>query len=226
MGPESPACESLFKSLGNELRLNILRTLIESEKNVSEIVVALKKPQSNVSHCLRRLENDGLITSRQDNKFRYYALAAGFLTPVLKMVDAHFRCDSELIERLQQALQEGDDRFRIAAFLHSDLVYEVDAPNSSVKWFGDVNAFLGEGENAAPVSGAAWVPRVHPEDLARVILDTTEATAKGAVLRTWYRMKKTDDTYTKLVVVAKALPEGSPKPTKWIGAVTFEPALP
>jgi len=224
MDTETRTYESLFKSLGGELRLSVLRTLIEGEKNVSEIVVALKRPQSNISHCLRRLESEGLIMSRQENKFRYYALTAGMLTPILKMVDAHFRSDTETIERMRQALQETDDRFRIAAFLHCDLIYESDSTTGRIKWFGDVNAFLGEGEDAGPKDAVSWVPRVHPDDFAQLVRDATDAAAKGGVLRTSYRMKKTDGTYTRLVVMARGLPEGSPLPKRWIGSVRFEEA--
>ncbi len=62
----------VFKALGDEARLRILRAVEIAELSVAEIVTALKMPQSSVSRHLKPLRDSGLLETRRDGTSVYY----------------------------------------------------------------------------------------------------------------------------------------------------------
>lgn len=62
----------VFKALGDEGRLRILRAVEISELSVAEIVEALKMPQSSVSRHLKPLRDSGLLDTRREGTSVYY----------------------------------------------------------------------------------------------------------------------------------------------------------
>lgn len=76
--------EAVFKALGNENRLRILRALRESECCGCELEVVLDAPQSTVATHLRKLKEAGLVKSRKKGKWSYYRIAD---TAVFKLLD-------------------------------------------------------------------------------------------------------------------------------------------
>lgn len=62
----------IFKALGDEARLRILRAVEISELSVAEIVSALKMPQSSVSRHLKPLRDSGLLDTRREGTSVYY----------------------------------------------------------------------------------------------------------------------------------------------------------
>ncbi|MFH1844391.1 MAG: PAS domain-containing protein [bacterium] len=60
------------------------------------------------------------------------------------------------------------DRFRLAAQVASDLIYEWDIRNDTLLWFGDIDGALGFGQGEFPRTIEAWVGRIHPNDIARL----------------------------------------------------------
>jgi DNA-binding transcriptional ArsR family regulator len=64
-----------FKALSDEKRLRILKLLKVKEMCVCELMIALQLSQPNLSHHLRILENNGIISSRREGKWVYYSIA-------------------------------------------------------------------------------------------------------------------------------------------------------
>jgi len=62
----------VFKALGDEGRLRILRAVEIAELSVAEIVDALKMPQSSVSRHLKPLRDSGLLDTRREGTSVYY----------------------------------------------------------------------------------------------------------------------------------------------------------
>lgn len=62
----------VFKALGDEARLRILRAVEIAELSVAEIVQALKMPQSSVSRHLKPLRDSGLLETRREGTSVYY----------------------------------------------------------------------------------------------------------------------------------------------------------
>ena len=74
MGIEEEQARFL-KCIGEPTRLRILKLLGEGEKCVGEIVAAVDKEQSLVSHHLRALKDCNIVVVRQEAQKIYYTLA-------------------------------------------------------------------------------------------------------------------------------------------------------
>ncbi len=62
----------VFKALGDEARLRILRAVEIAELSVAELVGVLKIPQSSVSRHLKPLRDSGLLETRREGTSVYY----------------------------------------------------------------------------------------------------------------------------------------------------------
>lgn len=76
---------ALLKELSHANRLLIACSLIEGEKNVSELEAEIGAPQPHLSRDLARLRDAGLVTARRESKNVYYSLADDRLQ---KLIDA------------------------------------------------------------------------------------------------------------------------------------------
>ena len=75
--PETDKLEktaNILKSMADPTRLKILYILKNGELCVCEILDALDKSQSTVSHHLNILKKERIITSRKEGKWIYYKL--------------------------------------------------------------------------------------------------------------------------------------------------------
>jgi DNA-binding transcriptional ArsR family regulator len=72
-------CADKLAALAAPERLRIVRFLRDGEKNVTEIADMLKTPPVNVAHHMTVLRHAGIVFSRKQGRFVYYALTPGFL---------------------------------------------------------------------------------------------------------------------------------------------------
>jgi DNA-binding transcriptional ArsR family regulator len=75
----------VFKAVSDVTRFKILKLLTGGELCVCEIMLALKKPQSSISHNLSILEDAGLIKERKDGKWCHYRLSDGAVVEMLNL---------------------------------------------------------------------------------------------------------------------------------------------
>lgn len=80
-----------FGTLGNQVRLDIMETLMRKESNVSKIVDKLSYDQTTVSHSLSRLEECGFVSVKKKGKERIYALNKTTIEPLFKLMNTHMR---------------------------------------------------------------------------------------------------------------------------------------
>lgn len=73
----------MFKALSDTTRLKIMYILKNGELCVCEIMVALEKPQSTISHHLNVLKNAGLIKWRKEGIWMYYKLTYPFIIDII-----------------------------------------------------------------------------------------------------------------------------------------------
>ncbi len=78
----------LFKALGDETRLNIVKFLMSGERCVCEITPHAKRKQSTVSLQLAKLESLGVVSSRREGKKIYYKLANDKVAKLVNMAQA------------------------------------------------------------------------------------------------------------------------------------------
>ena len=82
---------ALFRLLGDEARLRLLRVLAQDRFNVTELTGVLGLAQSGVSRHLGMLKDAGLVSEERDGAFTYYRLSPdvrsnghGLLWPLLE----------------------------------------------------------------------------------------------------------------------------------------------
>jgi len=61
-----------FTNLANPLKIKIILSLRDKEKNVSELVKELKVEQSKISHALSSLKDCNIVKAKQKGKQRIY----------------------------------------------------------------------------------------------------------------------------------------------------------
>ena len=67
---------ALYRLLGDEARLRLLRVLSRERLNVTELTGVLGLAQSGVSRHLGLLKEAGLVVEERDGGFSYYRAAA------------------------------------------------------------------------------------------------------------------------------------------------------
>jgi len=78
-----PVYREFFKTLGNKQRIAIILSLLDGDKNVSQLVNGLKAEQSSVSHNLKRLLACSFITVKPNGKERIYSANQETIAPLI-----------------------------------------------------------------------------------------------------------------------------------------------
>lgn len=73
----------VFRAVADVTRLRILKLLAGGELCICEIMLALKKPQSSISHNLSILEDAGLIKERKQGKWCHYRISDGAVMDIV-----------------------------------------------------------------------------------------------------------------------------------------------
>jgi len=78
-----------FSNLSNPLRIKIIESLKEKDKNVSELSKVLKVEQSKISHALSSLKKCKIVECSPKGKERIYTLNKKTILPILELIDKH-----------------------------------------------------------------------------------------------------------------------------------------
>lgn len=89
----------LFRGLSDPSRLSILKSVMDGERNVSQIVELTGLSQPNVSAHLACLRDCGLVISRQEGRSVIYSVADEHLMHLLLSAQ-------ELLERIAPQIQD------------------------------------------------------------------------------------------------------------------------
>ncbi|WP_438824352.1 ArsR/SmtB family transcription factor [Bacillus sp. JJ1533] len=77
----------LIHGFSNKTRIQILESIKDQEKTVSQIVEEINGNQSNISQHLACLKGCGIIVGRNEGKFIYYSLRNQHIRDLLLMFD-------------------------------------------------------------------------------------------------------------------------------------------
>ncbi len=80
----------VFKALGDEKRLSILRVIGDQEMCVCEVMVALNMTQPTASHHLGILERVGLVRERREGRWVFYSITSPKVTFLLETAGEAF----------------------------------------------------------------------------------------------------------------------------------------
>jgi SAM-dependent methyltransferase/DNA-binding HxlR family transcriptional regulator len=181
---------ALFRLLGDEARLRILRLLAAERLNVTELTGILGIAQSGVSRHLGLLRDSGLIEERREAGYTYYQLTSADPdgnAPLWTLLRAEFDATaSEPVARgdaarLQEVLRLRKERFAT----HGDERQFVPG-RSWAAWARGLGqllpawdvADLGCGEGYLTLEAARWARRVVAIDRSRDVLSRARALAK------------------------------------------------
>jgi ArsR family transcriptional regulator, arsenate/arsenite/antimonite-responsive transcriptional repressor len=70
---------SIFHALSDEIRIDVIRLLVDGERCVCELMDDLDMAQSRLSWHLKTLSDAGIITGRREGRWNYYSLNADAL---------------------------------------------------------------------------------------------------------------------------------------------------
>lgn len=124
------------------LRSSLRVPLISKEQVIGVLGFLSKKPKAYGERDIKLVENIG------------YQIAGAIANAQLFLKH----------KQAQEALQESEWRFRIAAESASDLIWEWDIKNHRLTWFGHIDEKLGYQPGEFPRTIEAWENVIHPED--------------------------------------------------------------
>jgi len=208
--PAAPACKqrinkcrfidvkdasALYRLLGDEARLRLLRVLAGERLNVTELTGVLGLAQSGVSRHLGLLKDAGLVSEERNGGFSYYRLAPALdggdapLTAVLRgqfeaaAGDATVRADEA---RLQEVLRLRKENFDAHAGPDTREARQLVPGRSWAAWSRALGllmpalkvADLGCGDGYLTMEAARWASRVIAVDKSEVVLKRAKALAR------------------------------------------------
>jgi SAM-dependent methyltransferase len=190
------AASALYRLLGDEARLRLLRVLARERLNVTELTGVLGLAQSGVSRHLGLLKDAGLVAEERDGGFSYYRLAPaldtagdGALAIMLReqfersAEDAAVRADDA---RLQEILRVRKENFDAHAGPDTRDARQLVPGRSWAAWSRALGllmpplkvADLGCGEGYLTIEAARWASRVVAVDRSAVVLKRARALAE------------------------------------------------
>jgi len=187
------SASALFRLLGDEARLRLLRLLSAERLNVSELTGILGLAQSGVSRHLGLLKDAGLVSETREGGFTYYRIAPdvrdgerqGPLWPLLAAEFARAAGDRAVRAddaRLQEVLRLRKENFETHGGAGGQLV----PGRSWAAWSRALGhllpplvvADLGCGEGYLTLEAARWATRVVAVDRSNAVLRKARALAR------------------------------------------------
>ena len=120
----------------------------------------------------------------------------------------------------KEALRKSEERFRIAAELASDLIYEWDIRNRRMEWSGDIAERLGYDQAEFLRTVEAWELALHPSDYDRIMAAIKSHMETGEPLNEEYRIRRKDGEFLYWTDRRRALMNENGASYKWIGVIS------
>ena len=187
----------LFRLLGDDARLRILRLVAAERLNVTELTSILGLAQSGVSRHLGMLKDAGLVVEQREGAYTWYRLAPalqngengfGALWPVLRQnfeqtaATAHGRADDARLEEVRRVRQENFEQHGGPDARERQLV----PGRSWAAWARALGhllppmrvADLGCGDGYLTIEASRWASRVIAVDRSKAVLERARALAR------------------------------------------------
>ncbi len=187
---------ALYRLLGDEARLRLLRVLSRERLNVTELTLVLGLAQSGVSRHLGLLKDAGIVAEERDGGFSYYRIAPALqdrgthvLAPALRAQFEHAGVDSLVRAdeaRLQEVLRLRKENFDAHAGPDTRDARQLVPGRSWAAWSRALGmimppfavADLGCGEGYLTIEAARWASMVIAVDRSTLVLRRARALAR------------------------------------------------
>lgn len=189
MNMKEPA--AVFRLLGDEVRLRLLRLLAAERLNVTELTGILGIAQSGVSRHLGLLRDSGLVEERREGGFTYYQAPApdsrNGTAPLWQLLEAQFAASADdPLARADRARLKEVLRLRKESFANHGDGHQLVPGRSWAAWGRALGhllppfdvADLGCGEGYLTVEAAGWARRVVAIDRSVDVLERAKALAR------------------------------------------------
>ncbi|MFH0824709.1 MAG: PAS domain S-box protein, partial [Pseudomonadota bacterium] len=200
---------------------------VEAVKSVN----VLKYPPlvvSGASEMFRRCMEGGgiqageiLYPSQEGNDLRLRLIA----TPIKNDDDSVIGLQAVVEDvterrRAEESLREREERYRVAALMTGQLIYDCDCITKRVAWAGAVSNITGYGtDEFDKVDMDAWAEMIHPEDRRSAMDGLTEAGNAASPFSIQYRFRRRDGEYVWVEDTGSFLVGSDGKPYRILGAV-------
>lgn len=186
---------ALFRLLGDEARLRLLRVLTQDRFNVTELTGILGLAQSGVSRHLGLLKDAGLVIEERDGAYTYYRLSPGVrdngMGPLWPLLEAQFAAAQQSAAvradeaRLQEVLRVRRENFDQHAGPDTRDGRQLVPGRSWAAWARALAHLLppvevvdiGCGEGYLTIEVARWARRVVAVDRSPTVLARAKALA-------------------------------------------------
>ena len=190
---------TLFRLLGDEGRLRLLRVLARERLNVTELTGVLGLAQSGVSRHLGLLKDAGLVKEEKDGGYSYYRLTPALApgnhaseNPLRAVLDRQFAAsaDDPMLRaddaRLHEVLRQRKENFEAHAGPDTRDARQLVPGRSWAAWSRALGmllpplkvADLGCGEGYLTMEAARWAGRVIAVDRSEAVLKRARGLAQ------------------------------------------------
>ena len=117
-------------------------------------------------------------------------------------------------------LERSEYRFRVAAEVAADVIYDADVENDLQGWMGDIDKLTGYGPGEFPRTISGAVATVHPDDLEalQALIDHAIETGTGYDAR--YRVRRPDGSYMYVRECTQMVETAEGRTKRAIGVLT------
>ncbi len=182
---------ALYRLLGEDARLRLLRVLSRERLNVTELTGVLGLAQSGVSRHLGLLKDAGLVAEERDGGFSYYQLGPS-VQPIESALRAQFAAAADDPDvradeaRLQEVLRLRKENFDAHSGPDTRDARQLVPGRSWAAWSRALGllmpqmkvADLGCGEGYLTMEAARWASRVIAVDRSDAVLTRARALAR------------------------------------------------
>ena len=128
----------------------------------------------------------------------------------------------EITERKQavKALRQSQERLKIAGKVAYDLIYEWNAEDDSLQWFGNIDGILGYEANEIPKTTEGWMSLIHPDDVSELTDAVEFHRASTEPISYEYRVRRNDGSWRYWSDRGQPVLDEGGRPCRWIGVCT------
>ncbi len=147
---------------------------------------------------------------------------AGIAEQAFELAEKNEALTAEIRQRehAEQALRDSEERFRLAAQLATDVIYERDMRTGVAEFYGDIDAIQGFPPGGYPRDQLGFFDLLHPDDATPFIAAVEEMMAHRKAFCAEIRIRRADGGYNTWTDHSRLIFDEHDLPRKWIGVAT------